>query len=77
MWSTWLLILLFYFLSISQIDDEEENDELSSKGRLEIQLVGKAESTGTFELKNPIDSEHGVFKFTKKEANIGNVYCLK
>jgi hypothetical protein len=46
---------------------------MSDKGKLEIQLVGQAESTGQFELKNHVDAEFGIRKYVKKEANIGNV----
>lgn len=37
-----------------------------------MQLVGQTDSTGQFEY-DPSECEFGVFKFLKKEANIGHV----
>lgn len=37
-----------------------------------MQLVGQTDSTGQFEY-DPTECEFGVFKFLKKEANIGHV----
>ncbi len=60
-------------LKYSILDEEEEDEFMSDKGKLEIQLVGLAESTGQFELKSHVDAEFGIRKYVKKETNIGNV----
>ena len=52
------------FLNLIEESDEEN---LNEKGKLEMQLVGQTESTGQFEC------EYGVYKFLKREANIGIV----
>jgi len=55
------------------VQENEYDEFMSDKGKLEIQLVGIAESTGHFELMNHVEAEFGIRKYIKKEANIGNV----
>ena len=57
------------FLNLIEESDEEN---LNEKGKLEMQLVGQTESTGQFEY-DPSECEYGVYKFLKREANIGIV----